>query len=300
MGELHFRIIGLSEEQVRRWENPQRTRSIPRRVFWGATLVAASIYAITYPGKFSLSPESKTLSTYEPSVRLVGSVGNQRIKEVTLTVNGYPQKAPVSNGQFHATAPLAPGVNLIQASIGGVAGHLAPGSNIVRLTRQLPNDGPLLLPTGRSVKPGSSDSGTFGAQSFQISIGNPPDPSQTYGMVGGGGYYLADITIAPRYEAPGDGSVRIMLGRDQVANKVQARRDPGGLALISWSISLSDLDDPSSLFKEVRVRFDHTAVIADPLGSGVFKAYVPRGATRLLGVEADWKWEQIRKTLSFR
>ena len=288
MSKLHFRIHGISEEQLRRRTEPRQRRAVPKRIIWGTVLLAASIYAVTYPGKFALNPAIKSTSTYDPSVRLVGSVENRRIKEVSLTVNGFPQKVPVSNGQFAATASLAPRVNLIQASLSGVAGHLAPGTNIVRLVRQLPNDGPLLLPTGRSVVRGSRDSGSFGAQSFPISIGNPPDPDQSYGIIGGGGYYLADITIVPQYEAPGDGSILVKLGRDQVTNTVRARRDPRGLALISWSISLSALDDPSSLFKEARVRFDTATVIADPVGSGIFKAYVPPGGTRFLGVEADW------------
>ena len=242
MSELHFRIYGISEEQLRRRTEPRQRRAVPKRIIWGTVLLAASIYAVTYPGKFALNPAIKSTSTYDPSVRLVGSVENRRIKEVSLTVNGFPQgfpqKVPVSNGQFAATAlrPCSRLItrNVIQASLSGVAGHLAPGTNIVRLVRQLPNDGPLLLPTGRSVVRCSRDSGSFGAQSFPISIGNPPDPDQSYGIIGGGGYYLADITIVPQYEAPGDGSILVKLGRDQVTNTVRARRDPRGIALISW------------------------------------------------------------------
>lgn len=137
-------------------------------------------------------------------------------------------------------------------------------------------------------------------QSFEVFAGDANESTQNRGMTGGGGSYHARVTVAPRYELPGDGTVRILLGSDRVTADVIERRDPGGLALITWSIDLSYMDDPSDRVRAVTARFDGGATaVSEQAGAGTYVFPLPNGASRLEGFRVAWEWKDQRKTLDF-
>ncbi len=119
-------------------------------------------------------------------------------------------------------------------------------------------------------------------QSFQIHHGNF-ESTQDRGMVGGGGGYLAEETEAPRYEIPGDGTLRLDL---RLSRKVLYRNDPHGLAIVGWSIDL----ESSDIIKDVRIVFDTGTVSSNDPGQSASLFKIPKGARHVLRIETDYEW----------
>ena len=275
-GAAHFRITGRRTED----------RRIPKRqpILVGA-FVVAFIMAHNYPSGIQIDSPSG-MATPAGSVDIAGSVSNPRIPSVTMLSAGGRFIVPVSDGKFSQSIPLVPGWNQIRALPGGVAGALVPGSKSVSVLRPQPGTGP-------SVGVHASD-----VQEFDVSLGQPPRPGQTFGLVGGGCYYRGRIKLAPEFTVPGDGTVHVRLDSDHATRTDLQRGNCGGLAAIGFGESLMDLD-PVARIVEIRGTFDRGQA-ANRLADGNERLLViPRGATRLLRVEFDWEWEQNRKTLVF-
>ena len=152
-------------------------------------------------------------------------------------------------------------------------------------------------------RPPSADAITVGnpePQSFDVFAGNADASTANRGMIGGGGYYHATVTIAPRYEVPGDGTVKIILDGERVTAKTIQRQDPGGLALLTWSFDLMDMDSPARLVKRVTARFDGASVTSDTAGAQTYVFKIPAGSTRLEGFVVDWAWLKNEQSLQFK
>lgn len=140
-----------------------------------------------------------------------------------------------------------------------------------------------------------TSSGKAAPQGFRVRLGEPPAPGETFGMVGGGGYYLGEITLTPSFEIPGDGTIRI----DVAATRHDLQRhDPGGLAAISWGIDMMDFDNPANEISKIIAVFDTgTATASGPPG---YSLAIPQGAHRLLEIDIEWAWQDNKQSLTFR
>lgn len=151
-----------------------------------------------------------------------------------------------------------------------------------------------------ATKPGEAIvAGEPEPQSFDIFAGNADASTANRGMIGGGGYYHATVTVAPRFEVPGDGTVKIILDGERVTAKTIQRQDPGGLALLTWSFDLMDMDSPARLVKRVTANFDGASVTSDAVGAQTYVFKVPAGSARLESFEVDWAWLKNEKSLRF-
>jgi hypothetical protein len=156
--------------------------------------------------------------------------------------------------------------------------------------------------------PAQDLSGEPQPQSFDVFAGNANEKNRSGGFVGSGGYYYAVVTVAPRWEIADDGTAKIILSGQRIMKKEIDRRNPGGLAAISWGIDLMDMENPSGLVQDVTVHFAHkagseptssAAKIAKPDG-GAYKAQIPDGASELTHFDIHWKWiGRNDKTLTF-
>jgi len=127
-------------------------------------------------------------------------------------------------------------------------------------------------------------------QSFEVYAGDANESTKGGGIVGGGGYYYAVVTIAPRYELPGDGTARITLDSAHVTRKEIQRQDPHGLALVSWSIDLMDMSAPAGRVTQVKANFDSGSATSDAHGAGTYVFQIPQGASKLNTFEVQWEW----------
>ena len=302
MGEFYFRINGVTDGVLRRCHQSRATTSLarirPRAWFAVCVLAAAAVYLVYDPGKFTLAPVSTVGSSYASTFQVAGEVGDANVREVVVSANGFPQTVPVSNGRFQARVPLQPGANAIRASLSGAAADFSPISDVVLVSRLMPYAGPLQLPAGGVVSEGSPRTIEPGLQEFEVTLGRPPQPGVTYGMVGGGGYYRGVVTVAIIYELPGDGTIRLRADRARSRVNTLQQQNPGGLALLTWSFALSDLN-AGCCVSGGRAVFDHGMAAFEKSEDGSFTAYVPRGQSRLDRIEVLWKWENISRTLRF-
>ena len=138
MDTVQFRADGLEHEDVRDWhERSQAGRRVPRSVSW-IGVVAALLYAGHYPGAFVIAALQGAAATTDRFVAVTGTIDNPLIESVALDVNGSYRAAPVQGGRFTSLVPLHRGVNVIQASVGGVAALVSPGSNVLNITADIP------------------------------------------------------------------------------------------------------------------------------------------------------------------
>jgi hypothetical protein len=105
---------------------------------------------------------------------------------------------------------------------------------------------------------------------------------------------LAAITMAPHLDFFEEGKVKITL---DVTKRVLEQHDPGGLALLNWSFTLMDIDDPASRVTEVKAVFDTGAVTTQ---GTTLEVKIPRGAGRLTALEVGWAWAGNERKLVFR
>ena len=121
MPEVHFRVDGLTEENVRRWRRRARPTAVAAKVVGWTAAAVVIVYAINYPGQIKITPVGGGTSTTSSVITVKGTVENTNVGSITLNVNGYPRTVSVENGTFNFRVPLIPGANTIQASVGGVA-----------------------------------------------------------------------------------------------------------------------------------------------------------------------------------
>lgn len=136
-------------------------------------------------------------------------------------------------------------------------------------------------------------------QSFDATMGDPGDPTRNRGMVGGGGFYDARVTVAPRYEAPGDGKLYVALDGKRVTKEVVAQNDPGGLAYLGWAFALMDMDSPADRVTHVTANFDTGAAVSPLPSSNPLVFPIPAGARNLQSIVVDWQWRDNHETLTF-
>ncbi len=136
-------------------------------------------------------------------------------------------------------------------------------------------------------------------QAFDVFAGNANESTKNRGMIGGGGYYYTIVTIAPRYEVTKERVVRIVLDAPRVTKKDVKQQDPGGLALLTWSFALMDMENPSGLVKEVTAKFGSLSTTSATPQNGVFVFQMPPGASRLEGFDVHWTWGRNDVVLTF-
>jgi hypothetical protein len=124
MPEVHFRVDGLTEENVRRWRKRIRPTAVTAKVVGWSAAAVVIVYAINYPGQIKVTPAGGGTSTTSSVITVKGTVENTNVGAITLNVNGYPWTVSVENGAFNFRIPLNPGENTIQASVGGVASEI--------------------------------------------------------------------------------------------------------------------------------------------------------------------------------
>ena len=121
MGEIHFRVDGLTEENVRRWRRRARPTAVAAKVVGWTAAAVVIVYAINYPGQIKITPVGGGTSTTSSVITVKGTVENTNVGTIILNVNGYPRTVSVENGAFNFRVSLNPGENTIQGSVGGVA-----------------------------------------------------------------------------------------------------------------------------------------------------------------------------------
>ena len=138
MGQIHFRVDGLTEENVRRWRKRTRPTAISAKIVGWLAAAVVTVYAINYPGQIKITPVGGGTSTTSNVITVKGTVENTNVGSITLNVNGYPRRVSVKNGAFSSTVPMVRGENIIQASVGGVSSNIMGASNIVKVTAKIP------------------------------------------------------------------------------------------------------------------------------------------------------------------
>jgi F0F1-type ATP synthase membrane subunit c/vacuolar-type H+-ATPase subunit K len=132
---------------------------------------------------------------------------------------------------------------------------------------------------------------------FLVTYGSPPRPG-LYGMVGRGGYFVASVKMAPRYEIPGDGTVHLILGPERVSSQQLVKCCASGLAVLGFEFALMDFNPPGAV-RSVRALFDRGETVSNDAGLGTYTLAIPAGATRLRGFEVEWQWEDYHKFFPF-
>ena len=145
---------------------------------------------------------------------------------------------------------------------------------------------------------GLNGKGETTPQSFTVKVGTN-ESTANGGMVGHGGYFEGQVTIGPAVELTNDGKLRVQMS-GKAGTKELGRRDPGGLALINWGISMQDFSG-HGLVTKVRAVFDKGEAVSEKGGQDAYELKIPQGATRLNRLEVDWEWDlsQTKKHLVF-
>lgn len=135
------------------------------------------------------------------------------------------------------------------------------------------------------------------AQSFELYFSGGT-PSETGQDTGDTPFYHGRIRVAPVIDYPTETKLSIGLFTNEVKREDIVRRNPGGLALVSWSIDLSGIDYPYQALKQVRATFDRGGTVNSD-GDANREFVIPAGATRLERFEVDFEWLSFKKTLTF-
>jgi uncharacterized protein YfaP (DUF2135 family) len=138
MAEFQFHVTGLAKHasrRLRRLTKPALPLSVP---FVGVLFLVAVTYSVQNPGEIRITAPRSGSVTDQTFVDVAGTVGNARVEEIRLVVNGLARTVAVKGGQFLSRVPLFQGENTIQAMASGAIANLTSGSELVDVTAKIP------------------------------------------------------------------------------------------------------------------------------------------------------------------
>lgn len=139
MDEVIFRVRGLAKEDFKRLRKQVLRPPGGNHLLLGTVLFVATVYATNHPGEIVITSPAGDTPTNGATVEVAGTVDNKLTPRVVLTVNGSSRSLLVENGRFSTKVPLIRGDNFIQASASGVISNLLAGSNLVRISADIPS-----------------------------------------------------------------------------------------------------------------------------------------------------------------
>lgn len=138
MKQFDFKISGLGDQNFRWRKKFNRHSVVSGSVLVWTTLIVATIYSTSYPGRINIDSPINGMSTNDSIITVSGTVEGIRANTVTLNVNGSLRSIQVQNNAFSSTVPLIPGENTIQAAIGGIAPSRSARPAVLKVTADIP------------------------------------------------------------------------------------------------------------------------------------------------------------------
>lgn len=140
MAELQFHANGLAKHVLRRLRRlakapPPLPFPVP---LVGVLFLVAVTYSVQNPGEIRITAPRTGSVTNQTFVDVAGTVGNSRVEEIELVVNGLARTVAVTKGRFLSRVPLFRGENTIQALPSGAVANLTSGSEPIDVTASIP------------------------------------------------------------------------------------------------------------------------------------------------------------------